>query len=261
MEFSKSIDSLNLSNLEEIQDIITVQQEKFDFQTSDKLIDSLFAITKECKNEELYAVVYNSNQPINVIADSTFQDIQIDSGLGRFYTNPITPFLMPNLELNQKVNLLTFRKKNSFNPKAYVLDGIERESAVFDVLSKEGLSENGKEVYLKICQYVNTMIGKSNHVLDIFQSLFHSFQTNSDNLYFLGKMDSESIISKIIFLLEYYEISSNIFCNIEDIASDGSKVKIKPIQHTVGDIHLNEKVEYEDFGEVGCFAFEMEDYK
>lgn len=39
------------------------------------------------------------------------------------------------------------------------------------------------------------------------------------------------------------------------------KVKIKPIAHNAGKIERDEPLEYEEFGEVGCFTFEMADYE
>ena len=61
----------------------------------------------------------------------------------------------------------------------------------------------------------------------------------------------------------YYRCTSSIVCKLVSIEGSGSemKVKIKPIAHNAGKIERDEPLEYEEFGEVGCFTFEMSDYE
>lgn len=231
----------------------------------EQTVGILFSVCKECKDEELYRV----EKPGEKRAENETGLWEDDRELFgteylEFIANPITPFTENPLKCGDELLLLTYRKAISENPKLVLLEGVEESSTVFGILEKEGLSETGRENYLSICSFIKSKAEKEiqNHkLLSKIAELLCRDSGAAGFCYNAGGAQ-HSVFWKEEAKI-YFHCTSSIVCSLVSIEGNGgeTEVKIKPLAHNANKIEKNSPIEYEDFGEVGCFTFEMADYK
>lgn len=181
-----------------------------------------------------------------------------------FTSNPITPFTEEALECGDRLLLLTYRKVVCENPKLVLLEGVPEGSTVLGILEKEGLSENGRQNYLNICDFIRSVTAKENKDFALLSQIAELLEEESGASGFCFKSGEAE---HLVFWKEeakiYYRCTSSIVCSLVAIGGSGgeTKVEIKPLAHNADKIEPNEPIEYKDFGEVGCFTFEMADYE
>lgn len=221
-------------------------------------VGSLFAASKEVKAEELYRVIPGSGEPVK-----SFEDFWVaEDGYILFNSDPITPFLINEAAVGDEVTLLTFRKAVTENPLALMLEGFPENSTVFDILAKDGLEENGKENYLLICAFIKKMLNASNpgcEFIEAVKALLENGEKCGAYCYSAGEAEYFGVEPE--YAQMYYLCTSSILCRLADIEESGEIIKIEPLMHNSSVIRPGEEVEYDDFGEVGCFTFEMNDYR
>ena len=59
----------------------------------------------------------------------------------------------------------------------------------------------------------------------------------------------------------YYICTSVILCRLDWMENKGEMVEVTPLSHSVGAVVPGKEIEYDEFGEVGTFTFEMDDYR
>ena len=59
----------------------------------------------------------------------------------------------------------------------------------------------------------------------------------------------------------YYICTSVILCRLDWMENKGEMVEVTPISHSVGAVVPGKEIEYDEFGEVGTFTCEMDDYR
>ena len=231
----------------------------------DETVGRLLSICKECKEEELYriekAAKYRKEH------EKELWNNDFDSFGGEyivFTANPIMPFIDGSVQCGDELLLLTYRKAAYENPKLVLLEGVTDGSAVLEILKKEGLSENGKQNYLSICDFLRGETAKENRDFGLLLRAAKLLEDESGASGFCYTADGAEHFALLKEEAKaYYRCTSSIVCRLVEIEGRGSetKVKIKPIAHNAGKIEQGAPIEYEDFGEVGCFTFEMPDYE
>lgn len=221
-------------------------------------VGSLFSASKEIKAEELYRVVLNGAAPLEDY------DLfwQAENGYITFCTDPITPFLDSGTGEGSRATLLTYRKAVSENPLGLMLEGFPEGSAVFDVLERDGLSENGKQSYLRICAFIKEELESCRPGCGFIEAVRSILNDGAPSgAYCYSIRGAEYCAFDPGYAKAYYRCTSSIFCRLMSVESGGDIVKIEPLMHNNCAIASGRKVGYDDFGEVGSFTFEMADYR
>lgn len=270
MKYDEAIAVLNGAAHDEIEQKLQAlkNREKLPENEAEALISEtvgiLFSVCKECK-EELYRIEKAVKCP-KEHEEELWQDDSSPFGGEHivFTANPITPFVDGSVQCGDELLLLTYRKAVYENPKLVLLEGVPEGSTVLEILEKEGLSENGKQNYLSICDFVRGETAKESKDFALLSRAAELLEDESDAS---GFCYTSGGAERFVFWKEeakiYYRCTSSIVCRLEEISGSGSEteVKIKPLAHNAGKIEQGAPIEYEDFGEVGCFTFEMADYE
>ncbi len=221
------------------------------------MVGSLFSASKEVKAEELYRVKFGETMLENY---DLFWETR--NGYINFCADPITPFIDGNVSENSVVTLLTYRKAAEGNPLALMLEGFSEDSAVFGILEKDGLTENGKQNYIKICSFLQKELNKpkvKNGFIDFVMNVLTD--GNGVDAYCYSSCGSEYFVFRPEYVKTYYRCTSSILCRLVSVEGAGDKLQIEPIKHNNCEILPGKRIEYDDFGEVGNFTFEMTDYR
>lgn len=271
MKYDEAIAALNGAAADEIRQKLNAlgKRETLSEEERNALISEtaglLFSVCKECKDEELYRIEKAAKCPKEREEELWEDDFAPFGGEHIVFTsNPITPFTEEALECGDRLLLLTYRKAVSENPKLVLLEGVPEGSTVLGILEKEGLSENGRQNYLSICDFIRSETAKENKDFALLSQIAELLEEESGASGFCFKSGEAE---HLVFWKEeakiYYRCTSSIVCSLVSIEGKGgeTKVEIKPLAHNAGKIETNEPIEYEDFGEVGCFTFEMADYE
>jgi len=263
MIYTEAIEKLNSLSPEELEaDIFKLQNPDFidssEFETLfNKVIGCVFSVSKEIKNDELYRVC-PGKEPLEKYDDFWTNE----NGYLRFSADPITPFFDNNVKENSYATLLTYRKINDANPSALMLEGLPEDSGVFDILSNDGFTESGKQNYLKICCFIKDSLNKANAhsaFAEKVKSVLDSGELSP--AYSYSSSDAQYCVFNPEYVKDYYRCTSSIVCRFVFSEGGNEKIHIQPVKHNICAITPENPVEYEDFGEVGLFTFEMDDYK
>lgn len=262
MKYEDAISKLNSTNSDELKlKLSEMKDGKTDI--FDETVGILFSALKKLKFEELYRIIKCGNN-----IPEKFDDIYFDSNslFGKEYltlcSNPIIPFINSNIKEKEKVCLLTYRKFSETDLPAVMADGFYGNQNVFEILKKDGLSEKGWENYIAICEFIhNEFIRKDKNakLLGRIADMYNSESGAYAFCYYDEAVDYSVIRNDI--LDSYYCCTSIIYCELVSVENEGERITIKPLLHNSAPITREEKIEYDDFGEVGNFSFEMNDYE
>ena len=271
MKYDEAIAALNGAEHDEIKAKLEKlkNREELPENEAETLINEtagiLLSVCKECKEEELYRVEKAEKCPKKHEEELWKDDFSPFGGERLVFTaNPITPFVDDSVKCGDELLLLTYRKAVYENPRLVLLEGVPEGSTVLDILEKEGLSENGKRNYLSVCDFIKSETAKENKDFALLSHIAELLEDESKASGFCYTADgTEHFVLWKEEAKIYYACTSSIVCSLVSVEGSGSEteVKIKPLVHNAGRIEPNEPVEYENFGEVGCFTFEMADYE
>ncbi len=268
MIYKEALDKLNGAKEEEIEDKLEKLTENKNLSPKERelllkeTVGILFTAAKEYKGEELYRVIRHGNEPISSY-DGLWEEENSCFGEDflTFFADPITPFLDGKVQKDERVNLLTYRKVVSENPELLLLSGFPDDSGVFELLQKDGLSDEGKQNYQKITRFIRKAIEDNDGA---FLSEIEQVLTANEPVeafYYALSNGSEYPIMKKEYAGNFYLCTSCIFCRLDSMNPEGEEVRIEPLAHNKESMLPGEAVLYDDFGEIGCFTFEKNDYQ
>ena len=267
MIYSEALKRLNEADEKEIVEKLAKLADKESFSEKKRkellkeTVGILFGAAKEYKGEELYRVIRGGNKIISAYEGLWEEESAFDNDFLTFYGDPITPFLEAKVKKDENANLLTYRKAVSENPVVLLLSGFPDDSGVFDVLQKDGLSDNGKQNYQRITHYIRQEIEKKDRSFLYELANVLTEGEPSDAFYYSLSDGSEYLGMKKDYIQDYYLCTSCIFCRLDFMEPAGDSVRIEPLMHNKAPMISGEDILYDDFGEIGCFTFEKNDYR
>ena len=269
MRYEEAIEKLNNFSSEELSARLeklenrTELSENEAYELLSETVGMLFTASKEIKAPELYRVVRNGGKPLENHEKTLFEESPLfGEEYIRFSYDPIVPFVEGKIKEGETVSLMTYRKAVQENPLALLLEGFPEDSNVFDILEKDGLEKSGKENYLKIAKFIkNELIKdeKDGEIIRKIKSLFESEEKSTALCYSHDGADYVAMKKDIVDI--YYICTSVILCRLDWMENKGEMVEVTPISHSVGAVVPGKEIEYDEFGEVGTFTFEMDDYR
>ena len=269
MRYEEAIEKLNSASAEELSKKIEKLKNRENLPEEEienllnETVGMLFSASKEIKAPELYRVVRNGEKPIDNHEKTLFEESPLfGEEYIRFSYDPIVPFVEGKIAEGETVSLMTYRKAVEENPLALLLEGFPEDSNVFDILEKDGLEKSGKENYLKIAKFIkNELIKdeKDGEIIRRIKALFEAEGECSALCYAHDGADYVAMKKDIVDI--YYICTSVIVCRLDWMENKGEMVEVTPLSHSVGAVVPGKKIEYDEFGEVGTFTFEMDDYR
>lgn len=269
MRYEEAIEKLNKTEAEELSANLEKLENRGELSEKDincllsETVGILFTASKEIKAPELYRVVRNGGKPLDNHEKTLFEESPLfGEEYIRFSYDPIVPFVEAEINEGETVSLMTYRKAVQENPLALLLEGFPEDSNVFDILEKDGLEKNGKENYLRIARFIkNELIKdeKDGEIIRKIKSLFESEEKSTALCYSHEGADYVAMKKDIVDI--YYICTSVILCRLDWMENKGEMVEVTPISHSVGAVVPGKEIEYDEFGEVGTFTFEMDDYR
>ena len=141
-----------------------------------------------------------------------------------------------------------------------MLEGFPENSSVFNILEKDGLSENGKKNYLAICSFIRKELENCKPGCVFIENVKSALEDGApSDAYCYSISGAEYCAFKPDYAKIYYRPTSSILCRL--VSANEDEVKIEPLMHNSSVISDGAEIEYDDFGEVGNFTFEMADYR
>ena len=269
MRYEEAIEKLNSASAEELSKKIEELKNRGDMPEEtekillDETVGMLFSASKEIKAPELYRVVRNGEKPLDNHEKTLFEESPLfGEEYIRFSYDPIVPFVEGKIKEGETVSLMTYRKAVAENPLALLIEGFPEDSNVFDILEKDGLEKSGKENYLKIAKFIkNELIKdeKDGEIIRKIKALFEAEGECSALCYAHDGADYVAMKKDIVDI--YYICTSVILCRLDWMENKGEMVEVTPLSHSVGAVVPGKEIEYDEFGEVGTFTFEMDDYR
>lgn len=269
MRYEEAIEKLNSASSEELSEKIEKLKNRGDMPEEteafllDETVGMLFSASKEIKAPELYRVVRNGGKPLFDHEKTLFEESPLfGEEYIRFSYDPIVPFVEGKIAEGETVSLMTYRKAVEENPLALLLEGFPEDSNVFDILEKDGLEKNGKENYLKIAEFIKSELlkdEKDGKIIRKIKNLLEGEDPCAALCYSNDGADYVAIKKDIVDI--YYICTSVIVCRLDWMENKGEMVEVTPLSHSVGAVVPGKKIEYDEFGEVGTFTFEMDDYR
>ncbi len=269
MRYEEAIEKLNKTAGEELSEKLLKHENRAELseeEVNDLLSETvgiLFTASKEIKAPELYRVVRNGGKPLDNHEKTLFEESPLfgDEYI-RFSYDPIIPFVEGRIAEGETVSLMTYRKAVQENPLALLIEGFPEDSNVFDILEKDGLEKSGKDNYLKIAKFIkNELIKdeKDGEIIRRIKAFFESEEKCNALCYSHDGADYVAMKKEIVDI--YYICTSVILCRLDWMENKGEMVEVTPISHSTGAVVPGKGIEYDEFGEVGTFTFEMDDYR
>ncbi len=269
MRYEEAIEKLNktaaeelsekLSKLENREELLKEELENLISET----VGILFTASKEIKAPELYRVVRNGGKPLENHEKTLFEESPLfGEEYIRFSYDPIVPFVEGKIKEGETVSLMTYRKAVAENPLALLIEGFPEDSNVFDILEKDGLEKSGKENYIKAAKFIKSELvkeEKDGEFIRKIKALFESDEKCAALCYSHDGADYVAMKKDIVDI--YYICTSIIVCSLDWMENKGEMVEVTPLSHSVGAVVPGKEIEYDEFGEVGTFTFEMDDYR
>lgn len=269
MKYEEAIAKLNETNKEELSAKLQSLENRENLSEDEinvllaETVGMLFSASKECKAEELYRVACNGGKPLDNHENSLFEENPLfGEDYIRFCHDPIMPFVEGKIAEGETVSLMTYRKAVKENPLALLMEGFPEDSNVFDVLEKDGLFENGKENYLSVAKFIKSELikeEKDEKLIRKIKSLLEGEELCTALCYSHDGADYIAMRKDIVEI--YYCCTSVIVCRLDWMENRGEMVEVTPLSHSKGFVLPGKDIEYEEFGEVGTFTFEMDDYR
>lgn len=269
MRYEEAIEKLNTASAEELSEKLEKLENRANLSEEavnsilSETVGMLFTASKEIKAPELYRVVRNGGKPLDNHEKTLFEEAPLfGEEYIRFSYDPIIPFVEGKIAEGETVSLMTYRKAVQENPLALLLEGFPEDSNVFDILEKDGLEKSGKENYLKIAKFIkNELIKdeKDGEFIRKIKALFESEEKCTALCYSHDGADYVAMKKDIVDI--YYICTSVILCRLDWMENKGEMVEVTPLSHSVGAVVPGKEIEYDEFGEVGTFTFEMDDYR
>ena len=269
MRYEEAIEKLNKTAAEELSEKLLKLENREDIFEKElenplsETVGILFTASKEIKAPELYRVFRNGGKPLENHEKTLFEESPLfGEEYIRFSYDPIVPFVEGKIKEGETVSLMTYRKAVQENPLALLIEGFPEDSNVFDILEKDGLEKSGKENYLKIAKFIkNELIKdeKDGEIIRKIKSLFEAEGECSALCYAHDGADYVAMKKDIVDI--YYICTSVILCRLDWMENKGEMVEVTPLSHSVGAVVPGKEIEYDEFGEVGTFTFEMDDYR
>ena len=269
MRYEEAIEKLNTASAEELSEKLEKLENRANLSEEavnsilSETVGMLFTASKEIKAPELYRVVRNGGKPLDNHEKTLFEEAPLfGEEYISFSYDPIIPFVEGKIAEGETVSLMTYRKAVQENPLALLLEGFPEDSNVFDILEKDGLEKSGKENYLKIAKFIkNELIKdeKDGEFIRKIKALFESEEKCTALCYSHDGADYVAMKKDIVDI--YYICTSVILCRLDWMENKGEMVEVTPLSHSVGAVVPGKEIEYDEFGEVGTFTFEMDDYR
>ena len=269
MRYEEAIEKLNKTDTEELSEKLSKLENRGELPAEEtenllsETVGMLFSASKECKASELYRVVRNDGKPLDNHEKTLYEESPLfGEEYIRFSYDPIIPFVEGKIKEGETVSLMTYRKAVEENPLALLLEGFPEDSNVFDILEKDGLEKSGKENYLRIAKFIkNELIKdeKDGEIIRKIKSLLEGEEPCAALCYSHEGADYVAMKKDIVDI--YYICTSVILCRLDWMENKGEMVEVTPISHSVGAVVPGKEIEYDEFGEVGTFTFEMDDYR
>ena len=269
MRYEEAIEKLNTASAEELSEKLEKLENRANLSEEavnsilSETVGMLFTASKEIKAPELYRVVRNDGKPLENHEKTLFEESPLfGEEYIRFSYDPIVPFVEGKIAEGETVSLMTYRKAVEENPLALLLEGFPEDSNVFDILEKDGLEKNGKENYLKIAEFIKSELlkdEKDGKIIRKIKNLLEGEEPCTALCYSNDGADYVAMKKDIVDI--YYICTSVIVCRLDWMENKGEMVEVTPLSHSVGAVVPGKKIEYDEFGEVGTFTFEMDDYR
>lgn len=269
MRYEEAINKLNCIDSEELSEKIKKLENRGNLPEEDVInlleetVGLLFSASKECKAPELYRVFRNGGKPLDNHENTLFEESPLfGEDYIRFCGDPIIPFVEGKIAEGETVSLMTYRKAVEENPLALLLEGFPEDSNVFDILEKDGLEKTGKENYLIITEFIKGELSaeeKDESVIRRIKTLIEGEEPCLALCYSHEGADYVAMKKEAIDCC--YICTSVIVCRLDWMENKGQIVEVTPLYHSVGAVVPGKKIEYDEFGEVGTFTFEMDDYR
>ncbi|MBQ6877919.1 MAG: hypothetical protein IJO22_05910 [Oscillospiraceae bacterium] len=269
MRYEEAIEKLNSASPEELSEKIEKLKSRENLLKEenevllDETVGMLFSASKEIKAPELYRVVRNGGKPLFDHEKTLFEESPLfGEEYIRFSYDPIVPFVEGKISEGETVSLMTYRKAVEENPLALLLEGFPEDSNVFDILEKDGLEKSGKENYLKIAKFIKSELlkdEKDGKIVRKIKNLLEGEDPCAALCYSHEGADYVAMKKDIVDI--YYICTSVILCRLDWMENKGEMVEVTPLSHSVGAVVPGKEIEYDEFGEVGTFTFEMDDYR
>ena len=269
MRYEEAIEKLNTASAEELSEKLEKLENRANLSEEavnsilSETVGMLFTASKEIKAPELYRAVRNGGKPLDNHEKTLFEEAPLfGEEYIHFSYDPIIPFVEGKIAEGETVSLMTYRKAVQENPLALLLEGFPEDSNVFDILEKDGLEKSGKENYLKIAKFIkNELIKdeKDGEFIRKIKALFESEEKCTALCYSHDGADYVAMKKDIVDI--YYICTSVILCRLDWMENKGEMVEVTPLSHSVGAVVPGKEIEYDEFGEVGTFTFEMDDYR
>ena len=157
---------------------------------------------------------------------------------------------------------MTYRKAVKENPLALLIEGFPEDSNVFEILEKDGFTAKGKENYLLVAKFIKNELmkdEKDGEMIRAIKNLLEGEEACTALCYSHDGADY-SVFRKDVLDI-YYCCTSVIICRLDWMENKGEMVEVTPLSHSKGFVTPGSIIEYEEFGEVGTFTFEMDDYR
>ena len=269
MRYEEAIEKLNTfdskelsGKIEELKNRGNLGEEEIN-KLLDETVGMLFSASKEIKAEELYRVVRNGGKgPENYEKTLIEENPLFGEDYLRFCYDPIMPFVEGKIKEGETVSILTYRKAVQENPLALLMEGFPEDSTVFDILEKDGLFESGKKNYLIISGFIKSELikdDKDESLIRKMKSLLEGEESCTALCYSNDGADYVAMRKDVADI--YYCCTSVIVCRLDWMENKGEMVEVTPLLRSKGFVLPEKAVEYEEFGEVGTFTFEMDDYR
>lgn len=269
MKYEESIKILNEFDKEELSEKLTKLEKRENLSEDEvnslleETVGVMFSASKEIKAPELYRVVRNGGKCLDNHENTLFEEAPLfGEDYIRFCYDPIVPFVEGKIREGETVSLMTYRKAVSENPLGLLMEGFPENSNVFDILKNDGFEESGKENYLKIAGYIRSELIKEEKapaVLRKIKSLLEGKDPCHALCYANDGADYVAMRKDITDI--YYCCTSIIVCRLDWMENKGEIVEVTPLYRSTGYVLPGKDIEYEEFGEVGTFTFEMDDYR
>ena len=269
MKYEEAIKKLNETNGEELLKKLESLKNREELSEEEintllfETVGMLFTASKEIKAPELYRVVRNGGKCLENHEKTLFEEAPLfGEDYIRFCADPIIPFVEGKIAEGETVSLMTYRKAVKENPLALLMEGFPEDSNVFDILKNDGLEENGKENYLSVAKFIKSELvkdEKDEKLIRRIKDLAEGEEACTALCYSHDGADHVVIRKDVVDI--YYCCTSIIVCRLDWMENRGEMVEVTPLSHSKEFVTPGKAIEYEEFGEVGTFTFEMDDYR
>ncbi len=269
MKYEESIKLLNEMNGEELAEKLGNLRNRENLPEEEvnvlleETVGVLFSASKEIKAPELYRVIRNGGKCIENHENTLVEESPLfGEDYIRFSYDPIVPFVENKIAEGETVSLMTYRKAVEENALALLMEGFPEDSNVFDILKNDGFDDSGKENYLEIAKFIKSELikdEKDEKTIRKIKSLLEGEEACAALCYSHDGADYVAMRKDIVDI--YYCCTSVIVCRLDWMENRGEMVEVTPLSHSTGFVLPGKDIKYDDFGEVGTFTFEMDDYR